>query len=162
METKTSCDSMNTDTKSSLKTPIYKTEKLVRDKFALLAMVGHRKRKALAYREAEEFYSTIVSEQHATLVELLVVLKSLAEVVPALNEVVTKHTSVLHRLTRMMLNFWPKNLDSQATLLSLLGSKELRPLLAYTPDGYVSLSTDLILDNVERAIGATAEQPPSH
>ena len=65
------CESTTTDTKSSLNTPTYKMEKLVRDKFALLAMVGHRKRKALAYREAEEFYSTIVSEQHATLVELL-------------------------------------------------------------------------------------------
>lgn len=162
MGSKNTCDTTSTNTKSSKSSPTLKKESLVRDKFALLAMVGRRKREALAYHEAEEFYSTIVSEQHANLAALLSSLRPLAERSPALAELLSFHTSRLHHSTKKLLSYWPKNTASQETLWNLLASEELSQTLATTPDGYVSLSTDQILDNVVLAIGATQEELQRH
>ena len=151
------CDTTKPSLMSNLNTPLSKKDNRSRE-FALLAMVGQRKREASAYQEAEEHYYTVATELHANLTGLLSLLQPLAERHAALRPLVAEHTSRLHHSTRSMLNYWSKNSDSQERVLNLLDSDGLKQMLGSTPDGYVCLSTDLILENVARAIGATKEE----
>ena len=151
------CDTTKPSLMSNLNTPLSKKGNRSRE-FALLAMVGQRKREASAYQEAEEHYYTVATELHANLTGLLSLLQPLAERHAALRPLVAEHTSRLHSSTKSMLNFWSKNSSSQERVLSLLDCDGLKQMLASTPDGYVCLSTDLILENVARAIGATKEE----
>lgn len=152
------CDTTNTSSTLNLSTPPSVKGSRGREYYALLAMVGRRKREALAYQEAEEHYYTIATELHANLTGLLSLLQPLAERHAALRPLVAEHTSRLHSSTRSMLNFWSKNSTSQERVLNLLDSDGLKQMLGSTPDGFVCLSTDLILENVARAIGATKEE----
>lgn len=138
--------------------PTLTRERLLRDKFALLAKVGHNKRKASAYQDEAEFYFTTATESLAILGELLDFLQSLEKKDSRLAPFVAKHTSKQHHLIRTLLSYWPKNSDSQERLLTLLDSDGLVTMLDTTPDGYSTLSTDLILENVARCIAATSEE----
>lgn len=128
--------------------------------FALLARVGHQKRKALAYQEEAEHYYSIATEALAGLAELLEFMEILGESNPRVKELLSDHVSRQHQLVREMLGFWPRNTDSQERALSLLDSDGLVNLLEDTGEGYWSLSSDQILRNVERSIEASMEQPP--
>lgn len=146
--------------KSTSTSATSRMEKLSRDKYVLLAKVGHRKREALAYQEAEEFYSSIVTELLALSVAQTELLQDIADRAdsPSLRRAVAADTSRLHRLTKRLLSFWPKNSDSQKRVSDLLESAGVAKLLTDTEDGYVTLSTGQILANVARAIGLTKEQ----
>lgn len=126
--------------------------------FAQLARVGHNKRKALAYQEEAEFYFTIATEALAGFEVLLECLKKVEQMEPSLTPFVAKHTSKQHQLIKSLLNFWPKNTDSQERVLSLLDSDGLAATLEFTPEGFASLSMDRILENVERCIEATKQE----
>lgn len=142
--------------KLSKLTQAQQKERLIREKFALLAKVGQRKREALAYQEAEEFYFTTATEALALSGELLVVLhEAVGEWSPEWQALVADQTSRYHLLLRNLLSFWPKNSDSQDRLLNLLNSDGLERFLETTPEGYISLSSDQIIENVERIIEAT-------
>lgn len=141
--------------------PTLTRERLLRDKFALLARVGHNKRKASAYQDEAEFYFTAATESLAILGELLDFLQKAEQKDPRLAPFVAKHTSRQHHLIKSLLRYWPKNSDSQERLLTLLDSDGLAATLDTTADGYSFLSTDLILENVARCIAATkVESPP--
>lgn len=131
------------------------TRKLVRDKFALLAQVGREKRAALALQDEATFYSSIVTDLLVAQGELLERLQADAKIDPELVALASEHTSRFHRLTKQLLSFWPANSVSQERILTLLNSDGLAKVLDSTQDGYLTLSTDLILENVERAIEAT-------
>lgn len=134
-------------------------ERLLRDKFALLARVGHNKRKASAYQDEAEYYFTIATEALAVLGELLGYLQKAEKLEPSLAPFVARHTSKQHHLVKSLLTFWPQNTDSQERVLSLLDSDGLAEMLESTPEGYVYLSTDLILENVARCIDASRTDP---
>jgi hypothetical protein len=132
--------------------------RLVRDKFALLARVGVRKREALASQEEAEFYYSIVTELLALSGDLLEFLQKAETKAPSLRGYVTENTSRYHALIKRLLNHWPSSTASRNRALNLLDSDGLARVLAPTPDGYVSLSSDLILENVARAIEAIKVQ----
>jgi hypothetical protein len=131
---------------------------LVRDKFALLAKVGVQKRRASRFQDETEFYYTTATELLAISGDLLDLLQRLEPEHPELKGLLSDHTSRYHRSIRRLLGFWGKDIESQERSLKLLDSDGLARVLADTPDGYVSLSSDLILRNVERAIEATCQQ----
>ena len=144
--------------KSSKNSPDLVREKLVRDKYALLARVGQRKREASAFQDEAVFYFTIVTELLALSAGLLEGLQEAEETNAQVKSRLLEHTSHYHRLIRSLLSFWPKNSESQVRILSLLDCDGLEKALACTPDGYVSLSTDQILENVARAIEVIKEE----
>ncbi len=146
--------------KSSKNSRDLETRKLVRDKFALLAMVGRVKKEVSPLHEEADFYSSFVTEQVALSADLLDLLQEIEQQVnsPETSEIVADLTSQYHRSIRQLLNFWPPHTESQERYLSLLASDGLEKVLATTPDGYVSLSTDRILKNVERVIEATKKE----
>lgn len=134
--------------------------KVVRDKFALLAKVGRQKREASQLRDEVTFYSSSVTELAAVSVEQLAVLQDLADRVdsPQLKAAVADITSRHLIWMRKLLKHWPKDLECQQKLLGLLESGGPQRLMASTPEGYATLSTGLILSNVERIIEATRER----
>jgi hypothetical protein len=148
----------NRDMKSSKSLWDLERKRLVRDKFALLAMVGRRKREALASQEEAEFYYSIVTELLALSGDVLEFLQRAETKAPSLKGYVAENTSRYHDLIQRLLQFWPTSSASKERALNLLDSDGLERVLASTPDGYVSLSTDLILANVERAIEAIRVQ----
>ena len=136
-------------------------KRLIREKFALLAKVGHAKRKASAYQEAEEFYSSIATEALAVSTELLLYLQEYTgQGSPEFDRFVASYTSRQHNLVRSITSFWPKNSDSQERALAMLDSDGLLPMIEHSDEGYVSLSMDQILSNVELAIAASTEDTP--
>lgn len=145
-------------TRSNSTTRDSRMERLVRDKFALLARVGHQKRKALASLEEMEFYYGIATELLALLVEAVELLQVVEKAEPALSKHVGTITSRQHHLIRKILRYWPPGTESQERILNLLDLDGLEKVLGTTPDGYVTLSGGLILENVARIIGATREQ----
>lgn len=146
-------------TKSSATTDTSEKENLKRAKFALLAMVGRHKRQASRFQEETEFYCGIVTDLLALSMEQNRLVQKLADKAPGLKAISAEHTSELHRLVYRIHGFWPSDGESQQRLLDLLASPGLEMVQGTTPDGYLSLSTDLILDNVARVIEATSEQP---
>lgn len=151
----------DTTLSSSSETCVMK--KLVRDKFALLARVGVRKREASAFQDEAEFYCGIVTGLLAASAEQLLLLQMVADEtnVPRLKGAVADITSRQHRLIKQLLDFWPRNTESQTRTLNLLGCAGLVKMTERTDDGSVSLSTDQILKNVARAIAATKVPTPS-
>lgn len=142
-------------TRSSPTTATSEKESLKRAKFALLAMVGRHKRQASRFQEETEFYCGIVTELLALSVVQNQLVQEIADRAPRLKGLSSEHTSQLHNLVRKIHDFWPSDGESQQRLLELLASPGLEMVQGTTPDGYLSLSTDLILANVERAIAAT-------
>lgn len=147
-------------TKSNSTTQDSATAKVVRDKFVLLAKVGRQKREASQLHDEVTFYSSSVTELAAVSVDQLGVLQDLADRVdsPQLKAAVAEITSRHLIWMRKLLKHWPKNSECQQKLLALLESDGPQQLMAFTPDGYATLSTGLILGNVERIIVATREQ----
>lgn len=143
---------------SSSNTPPSEKEKLKRDKFALLAKVGVQKRRASRFLAETDFYSGTATELLALSGDLLEVLQSLEEAHPEIKPDLTDLTSQYHRLIKRLLGFWGPDIESQERFSKLLDSDGLAKVLADTPDGYVSLSTDRILRNVERAIEVTKRE----
>lgn len=143
---------------SSSNSPDSEKTRLVRDKFALLARVGRLKRAALTLHEEADFYSTSATDLAAQLADVLEFLQIMEEHAPKhLTPFVAESTSRFHNSIRQLLRFSPPSSESTERYWKVLGSAGLEKVLATTPDGYVSLSTDLILKNVERSIAATKE-----
>jgi hypothetical protein len=134
---------------------ILEREKLVRDKFALLAKVGVQKRRASQCHRETEYYCGIATEALAVLRDAVDTLQSPD---PIHLKSVAKITSRQHHLTRRLLGFWPQNLESQNLHSDLLTSPGLETTLGETEDGYLTLSSGPILKNVERIIAATKEE----
>lgn len=145
-------------TLSSSSTKDSEKVKLKREKYAHLARVGHQKRRALAFQDAEEFYFTIATEQVALLREQLEEALELEKQMKAPSPAVAKATSRLTHLTRRLLHFWPRNSESQQRISLLLDSAGLATMMAVTDEGYLTLSSDQILGNVERIIALTKER----
>lgn len=153
----------NKHTRSNSTTPLSAKAKLRRDKFALLARVGHQKRKASAYLEETEFYYGIVTELLALSGDLLDLLGVIEKHAPAVTPLLAVLTSRQHHLARLLLDYWPQNSESQSRILDLLDADGLANLLETTEDGYLTLSSDQILANVERIIAPTnKESSQSH
>lgn len=134
-------------------------KKLKRDKFALLAKVGHRKREVSLLQDEADFYCGSAIGLHALLADQQQLLEMLAEATgnPHLKGRVADFISRHNQLIRPLLNFWPSGSESQQRLLSLLGSDGLAKVMESTREGYVSLSTTQVLRNVELAIEATKD-----
>lgn len=139
-------------------TATYPTEKLRRDKFALLAKVGHLKRVASRSAEETEFYYTTATEALALLAEALRQLASIEREAGSRNPGLVDITSRHHHLIRRLSSYWPQNSESQQRILNLLESDGLATVMGVTSDGYASLSSDLILENVARAIEVMKER----
>lgn len=146
-----------TATKLSLSTVVSQRDALKRDKFALLAKVGHRKKEASAYQDEAEFYCGIATELLALSVDLVEFLQRAEKRAPAVTPLSADATSRLHRSIKRLLRSWPPRSDSQERLLSLLKSDGLATMIATTEEGYVTLSSDQIVGNVARIIAATKE-----
>lgn len=148
--------------RSSSTTETSPMKKLKREKFALLARVGHHKRNLSALQDEANFYSTIVT---ALLADYEVALRSLeAEDLSALDrkQIVMELTSRRLHLTRQLLNFSPPSSESLDRIWNLLNSDGLATSLVTTPEGWLSLSSDLILGSVERAIEVTKQLNQKH
>lgn len=139
------------------------TENRKGEKFALLARVGAQGRKASQFRDEAIFYCGIVTELLALFTEVVTFLQRAEKHTPQLAPFVAVITSRQHHLVKRILGHWPTNSESRLRAQTLLESDGLGPLLGSTEDGYVSLSSDLILENVERIIVATRmrNQKPS-
>jgi hypothetical protein len=146
------------DTKSNSTSDSSKMIRLTRDKFALLARVGHQKRKVLAYQKEAEFYFTIATETLVTLQAALEVLDSREQENGQPDVLLRDLTSSLSHSVRSLLKYWPSDTESQERLFSLLGHSGLAKTVKTTPDGYLSLSSDLVIGNVARTIALTKEQ----
>lgn len=131
--------------------------KLRRDKFALLAKVGQRKREASQFQDEAEYYFGIVTALLAVSGEAMAELR-LTNPPENGNEKVADLSSRHIQLTRQLLSYWPKNLESQERVLRLLNSDGLAMTTTTTDDGYVIPSSDLILESVARAIAATSKE----
>lgn len=125
--------------------------------YALLARVGHQKKKASQFQDETAFYIGIVIELLALSVEQNDLLQALAGKLVPLKGLSSEHTSQLHNLVKKLHSFWPTNIESQERLLNLLACDGLGKLQGTTPDGLLSLSTDRILRNVAQIIEATKE-----
>lgn len=128
------------------------TKKLVSQKFALLARVGVEKRKALGFQEEAEFYFTTAIEALVILEDVLVFLNRAAVRAPSLQPLVNEYESRQRDLIRQLLNYWPKDTESQSRLLNLLDSDGVASHLGYTPEGFVSLSSDQIIESLEQIL----------
>lgn len=144
-----------TDLASS--SPDSEMAKLRRDKFALLARVGQRKREASQFREEAEFYCGNVTELLALLAEAMQLLREMSPPEEG-NAKVADLTSKHIQLVGQLLSFWPSNLESQNRVLSLLDSPGLGMVTGLTKDGFVIPSSALILESVARAIAVTKEE----
>lgn len=129
--------------------------RLKREKFVLLAKVGQRKREASAYREEAEFYCGNATELLALSVDLIRALQLLEKELPQLRAGTVEATSRLHQSIKQLLRFWPQNSDSQERLVNLLNSDGLATMVGVTADGYVSLSSTQVVENVARVIALT-------
>lgn len=138
-------------------------KKLKGQKFALLARVGHQKKKASVLHEEATFYSTIVTELLASSGEALEFLVSNPDLTIPHNKLrVAQFGSRRLRLIKRLLSYWPPDTESQQRLWSLLTSAGLGMDLVRTSEGSVTLSMDRILNNVARTIEATKELSQSH
>lgn len=144
--------------KSAPNMTVSERKKLVRDKFALLAKVGRQKKRASQFGDEAEFWATNVTELLAVLADALEHLEGLAP----LDDLRTAQLRSEHiRLARRLLGFWPPNSESQNRVLNLLDCDGLAKVTELTREGFVILSSDLILENVERIIEATRAEDQS-
>lgn len=142
--------------KLSLTTAISEMKKQKRARFALLAMVGHRKKEASRLQDEADFYSTTATEALAALEDAATLLAELGQQgSPEAMKGAVDLTSVRFRLARQLLNFWPTGTTSEDRLWKVLGSDGLATILEDTPEGYLSLSSTQWVNNVARAIEAT-------
>lgn len=145
---------------SSRNSRVSEKRKLVRDKFALLAMVGRVKKEVSQLQDEADFYSTIATDLVALSEDQLELLQQIEKQADSdqMTDLVIDLTSQFHHLIRRLLSFYPQRTKSQERYSRMLGSDGLARVLADTPDGYVSLSTDQILENVERVIDLTKRE----
>lgn len=144
-----------TGTKFNLRTALLEMEKQKRARFALLAMVGVRKREASQLREEMLLYYTTATELAALSVELLAFLQRAEATAPQISPLVAESTFTAHRSIKRLLNFSAQNSESQQRLVTLLNSDGLETMMGVTGDGYLSLSSDQIIGNVARVIEVT-------
>lgn len=150
---------MKRPTASSHNTRTSEMDKLLRDKFVLLAKVGQRKREASRFQDEAEFWFGIVTELLALLGEAMEKLR-LEHPSAEGDEAVATLTSKQLSLVRQLLSFSPPASESQERVLRLLDSDGLGMMTAVTGGVYVIPSSRLILESVERIIAATKEQDP--
>lgn len=151
---------INALTKSLLGMPDLEKAKLKREKFALLAKVGQRKREASRFQDEAEFYCGSVIETLAVLKDAMDKLRKehpTAEADPEMTGLMSRHTRLIRKLT----TYWPPDMESQQRLSILLDSVGLETVTASTDEGYVFLSSDLILENVARIIAVTKAGTPN-
>lgn len=151
---------MTTETASSLTSDTSKMVKLKRDKFALLAKVGHLGREVSALHDEADHYSSIATELLAVSSELLTLLEEQEEENQKTNPYLVIPASRLTSLTQKLLNYWPKGSKSQDRVYEMLDSDGVVTVTDTSEEGFVYPSMDLILKNVGRAIGASREQSP--
>lgn len=133
------------------------TMKLVSQKFALLAKVGHQKRKHSELLGETEFYSGIVSE-------LLVLVEDMLSVMEAMpDETMNRSAELSFRLVRKklvnkLLTFYPKDLDLLNLRWDLLTSDGLENVLMFSQGEWPIQSPAQTLDLVGLSLGATREE----
>lgn len=142
---------------SSSTTHISEKDKLKRESFARLAMVGRAKKEASRYRDEAEFFSLIAIEALAILEELRKAVASTAASPEQMLAAVDAE-SAQRALTMRLLDSWPQNSESQSRFSKVLTSGGLVRVMTITDDGYLSLSMDPILENVATVIEAIKEQ----
>jgi len=107
------------------------------------------------YPSETEFYYSSVTECLALLEALRAGLvereKETGKADPLLHSISPRHANLM----KSLINYYPTGSASQERAWDLLECDGLKEHVGTTPDGYVSLSTDLILENVERAIALT-------
>ena len=148
----------NTATQSNSTTQTSEKARQKQANSARLAKVATLKKKASAYREERDFYYGIVTELLAPLGEAVEFLQAAEKDAPALKALVARITSQQHHSVKQLLRYWPQNTESQSKISALLDADGLGNLLEDTADGYVSLSSDLILENAARIIEATKKE----
>lgn len=147
---------MTQERKWSLTTAVSEMNKQKRARFALLAMVGHRKKEVSQLHDEADFYSTVATEALAALADAAILLAELGQRGnPEAMKGSTDLTSTRFRLVQQLLNFWPTGTTSVDRLWKVLGSDGPATVLENTPDGYLSLSSTQWVDNVARIIEAT-------
>lgn len=149
---------MTTATASSSTTDPSPMARLKRDKFALLARVGHLGREVSALHAEADLYCSTATELLAASLELLMQLEAVEAQEGAPRKELVIPVSRVTNSIRRLLNFWPKNTMSQDRVLEMLDSDGVEMGTVVSDDGYVYLSSDLILSNAARAIGATKGQ----
>lgn len=142
---------------SSLSTKTYKKGKQGPAKSALHAEVAHLRQELSQSRAEMEFYFSSVTESLALLEEVRAGLvareQETGQPDPLLGSIALRH----QQLADSLIQYWPAGLECQERALKLLELDGLVPVMGTTHDGYASLSSDLILENVARAIALTKE-----
>lgn len=151
---------MTTATVSSSTTDTSQMAKLKRDKFALLAKVGHLGREVSALHEEADHYSSIATVLLAASMELLTLLEEQEVMEESPNERLVTPVSRIMNSIQKLLHFWPKGSMSQDRVYSMLDSDGLGMATVSSEDGFVYPSMDLILRNVERSIEASKARSP--
>ena len=136
------------------------TTKLVSEKFALLARVGHQKKKLSASLEETTYYSGIVSELHALVADMLAAIQDLPEkTFPLEKELEFKLRQ--KNLVKNLLYTFPEDSEFRTLRSRLLTSAGLESAVTLTSDGWLTPSTALTLDLVALSLGATKEERQS-
>lgn len=148
-----------TEMQSTSNTPTSQKAKPNRAWYVLLAKVGTLTRKVSQLRAEVIHYYSFATEALAICAELSRVAECLRlgqGSVDSTTKIVILE-SRLNLLTKQALSFWPQGTESQKRALSMLDSDGLAMLAGVTDDGYLCLSMDRILSNVELAIEVTKE-----
>lgn len=131
------------------------TEKLVSQKFALLAKVGHQKKKLSESLGEAILYSGIVSELLAELKELT---QEQEDRTPLQKQASLERALRLRNLTRELFENWPKDSELSSLRYNLLTSAGLENEVTLSEDGCVSLSSTRGIELLGMSIGATKEE----
>lgn len=146
------------ETTSSLATLTSEMTKHKRARFALLARVGRQKKEVSQLREETEFYFGIATDLLALSTELVEFLQRAEATAPGLKAYNAVSTSRLHHSIKRLLRSYPSDSDLQKKWLSTLTSDGLATMVGVTADGYLSLSSTQVVNNVARVIEATKER----
>jgi len=149
-----------TSTQSNSTTEQSEMEKHKSARYALLAMVGRRKKEVLALQEEADHWSLCATEALVDSLAVLTALEKLEDRHPEVKALVAEYTSRHTKLLKQCLNYYPQTSESQSRISDLLDSDGLATALDATTDGYVSLSMDRMLRNVERVIALTKVPNP--
>lgn len=147
-------------TPSCSTTEAFLTARLKRDKFALLAKVGHAKRAHSVLQAETELYCTTATELLAISMELLALLESEEESKGEMNLNAVIPVSRLYRCVQKISNFCVTDTASEQRMLRLLESDGAVMAMDTCNEGYASPSMDLMLKNVARAIVASKGSSP--
>lgn len=142
--------------KSALATATSERDQHKRARYALLAMVGQRKREASILHTALADSFTNVTDLVAEYTDLLHFVEGLEDRLSQEERDDLVSLSSNHsQLMRQILSSLPDDSICRDLCLKMLNSDGLAKALDVTPEGYVSPSGDQMLRNVARALGHT-------